>query len=247
MKYFLALVFLVLGFGSVTQARGLSPFVSDGCSSSPDGFVPGVELLECCIAHDIQYWKGGTYEEKEVADSEFKMCLYRKTLPVIADAYYESVKIGGLKELKAPWAWGYGWAPLRDYAPLSQIEKQEVQAKLPNLQLPLPLAKTYEMEEPRIAILKLHLQLKHGFTPTDISSVYRFVQLEAGKIQGVADVPSKKKYFQAMSASCPQGYYLVDATEYFATGALLVKAYGSCPELPIYSEPLDFSWLFNSK
>ncbi|WP_413287658.1 hypothetical protein [Bdellovibrio sp. HCB337] len=247
MKYLLALAFLILGFAAVSEAGALKPFVSDGCSSSPDGFVPGVELLECCLAHDVEYWKGGTFEEKEKADADFKMCLDKKTLPVIADAYYESVKVGGLTELKAPWAWGYGWAPLRDYAPLTEGEKREVQEKHPNFSIPLPLVKTYELEEPRIALIKFNLKLKHGFTPSDVSSIYRVVEMNRGKMNAVADVPSDNKYFQAMSDACPQGFYLVDATDFFTKGTMSVHAYGSCPKLPTYTTTLSIKWDFSNK
>lgn len=244
MRYFLVLAFCILGWSFSANAGKLTPFVSDGCSSSPDGFVEGAELLECCLIHDVQYWKGGTLEEKQQADAEFKMCLDKRTFPWMAQIYYQSVKVGGDADLGAPWAWGYGWKPLREYSPLTAEEKQSVQQMSPNLSVAVPLTRTYEMEEPRIAIVKMYLKLRHNLTPTDVSSVYRFAEMKDGKIQSVEDVPKDKKYLLLMSNNCPQGYYLADATDFFKTGTLPIKRFGTCPELPVYSTEFSISLFF---
>ena len=51
----------------------LSDFSSDGCSLFVDGTFENPELWkECCLKHDIAYWRGGTEEERASADLAFK-------------------------------------------------------------------------------------------------------------------------------------------------------------------------------
>ena len=71
MKYMLTL--LLLGFSNFALAGDLKPFTTDGCSSFPDGTLNHKTLwLKCCTAHDKAYWKGGTYQERIIADQALK-------------------------------------------------------------------------------------------------------------------------------------------------------------------------------
>jgi len=50
-------------------AAELKPFTTDGCSAFPDGTPAHRDLwLNCCIQHDLAYWKGGTHTERLNAD-----------------------------------------------------------------------------------------------------------------------------------------------------------------------------------
>ena len=43
-----------------SPAADIAPFTSDGCSSFPDGTPANQSLwLECCVRHDLAYWRGG--------------------------------------------------------------------------------------------------------------------------------------------------------------------------------------------
>ena len=91
----------------------LSDFTSDGCSLFIDGTFEDPDLWkECCLKHDIAYWKGGTRKEREKADIAFRECVKKKT---------------GNAELAR---WGYGWPVGRGYQPLSDSEKKMVEIKL---------------------------------------------------------------------------------------------------------------------
>ena len=48
-------------------------FKSDGCS-----FYPDQNLSSCCKAHDKVYWKGGTKQQRKVADKKLEKCVEKK-------------------------------------------------------------------------------------------------------------------------------------------------------------------------
>ena len=45
------------------------PFTTDGCSLFPDRALVGrADWCDCCLAHDLAYWRGGTEEQRLTAD-----------------------------------------------------------------------------------------------------------------------------------------------------------------------------------
>jgi len=118
-------------------AKILRPFSSDGCSSSPNGMnLTATEKnenpddnnswLECCYAHDIQYWTGGTLQDKQKADNRLSECISKKGFPKIAELYRTSVdQFGGPNSTKT-YRWGYGWNYQRSFGPLNPKEKEKV-------------------------------------------------------------------------------------------------------------------------
>ena len=121
------LVFLV----SCASTGELQPFTTDGCSSFPDGTRDHEDLwLQCCVAHDLAYWKGGTYGERKRADEELKDCVEQVGEPEIARLMLAGVRVGGTPYLPTSYRWGYGWPWPRSYRPLSTEEKAAVEAAL---------------------------------------------------------------------------------------------------------------------
>ena len=110
----------------------LSSFTSDGCSLFIDGTFENPELWkDCCFKHDIAYWKGGTREERAVADLAFKKCVERKTgNSELAELMYQAVRTGGEPYFPTWYRWGYGWPLGRGYRALSPVEKKMVNQKL---------------------------------------------------------------------------------------------------------------------
>ncbi|HWU42454.1 MAG TPA: hypothetical protein VN132_03415, partial [Bdellovibrio sp.] len=100
----------------------LKPFVSDGCSMSPDGLGANHSWVDCCIRHDIAYWLGGTREDKSNADHGLKACIAKKGFPEIAEIYYASVATMGGPSQNTSYRWGYGWNYRRAYSPLTEDE-----------------------------------------------------------------------------------------------------------------------------
>lgn len=110
----------------------LADFTSDGCSLFIDGTFENPELWkECCLLHDMAYWRGGTEEERKQADLAFKACVEKKTEdPVLANLMYEAVRAGGAPHFPTWYRWGYGWPIGRGYKALTPEEEQLVEQKL---------------------------------------------------------------------------------------------------------------------
>ncbi|WP_183107468.1 hypothetical protein [Massilia sp. Dwa41.01b] len=67
---------LALAGCATTKAPSLADFASDGCSMFPDGALVGkVDWCNCCVAHDLAYWRGGTAEERLQADRDLSNCV----------------------------------------------------------------------------------------------------------------------------------------------------------------------------
>lgn len=129
-----ALALLVLP--TVVAAQGLRPFTTDGCSVFPDGTIEQQSLwVNCCIRHDLSYWKGGTYAERLAADQALQACVAQVGEPEIAALMLAGVRIGGSPFYPTPYRWGYGWPWLRGYKALSAEELQAVQQELERFRL----------------------------------------------------------------------------------------------------------------
>lgn len=129
MTKILALVIFVilLPFTSNAFAENLQLFTSDGCSAFPDGSVSQKELwLECCTAHDLAYWQGGSYSERMNADLELHECVNKVGEEEIALLMLAGVRVGGSPFFPTAFRWGYGWSYPKFYGELTDQELQQV-------------------------------------------------------------------------------------------------------------------------
>lgn len=117
---------------SCSAGKAMRPFYSDGCSLFPDGKIGERRLwCDCCFAHDIAYWRGGTREDRELADRALRQCVFQRTGdPRLAALMYDGVRLGG-----APWfpnwyRWAYGWPYGRTYEPVTETEATQAAALL---------------------------------------------------------------------------------------------------------------------
>lgn len=118
-------------FGLPSTGR-LSPFVSDGCSSFPDGPPQQPERWRsCCLDHDLAYWRGGSYIEREQADAQLRACIAEVENQLLADTMWSGVRVGGSPLWPSDFRWGYGWPYGRGYRPLSPEERDIVQQLSP--------------------------------------------------------------------------------------------------------------------
>lgn len=102
----------------------LSPFSTDGCTKFDDGPPDNPTLWQhCCVEHDIYYWLGGTAEERLKTDEIFYQCIKATGDSSPARLMYNGVRAAGGPLSHKMYRWGYGWNRVRDYAPLSQEEK----------------------------------------------------------------------------------------------------------------------------
>ena len=114
------------------SAETLTPFSSDGCSLFPDSsLINNADWCECCIEHDIAYWKGGTMDQRKQADLKLKHCVMEKTDDaILAGLMYEGVRLGGSPYFYNWYRWGYGWSYDRKYKPLTGAEQDQARALL---------------------------------------------------------------------------------------------------------------------
>lgn len=122
---------------SYIKADELTPFTSDGCSLFPNGTITQNTLwLSCCTAHDVDYWQGGTYQERIDADQALKQCVAKVGHPEIAKLMLTGVRVGGTPYLPTSFRWGYGWPYPRFYVSLTKKEREQVnQLKPRNIQV----------------------------------------------------------------------------------------------------------------
>lgn len=80
-------------------------FISDGCTFFFDG-----TWGECCLAHDHDYWQGGSADLRDRSDKNFSACLYEKTgNRYMSLGAYGITRFLGVPYVTTPWRWGYGW------------------------------------------------------------------------------------------------------------------------------------------
>jgi hypothetical protein len=123
----LALVLALSGCTLPSQIRpgDLRAFTTDGCSGGfPEG-PPGHPNLwcDCCVAHDLAYWKGGTREQRKAADDTLRECVADKGKAVTGTVMEIGVRAGGTPYVPTSYRWGYGWPFVRGYLPLTPEEE----------------------------------------------------------------------------------------------------------------------------
>ena len=115
-----------------THVPGMRDFTSDGCSLFPNGNLEQRDLwCDCCFAHDIAYWRGGTQRERRQADETLRDCVIERTRnKVLANLMYEGVRASGHPAFPTWYRWAYGWNYGRGYQALAEEEQQQAREKL---------------------------------------------------------------------------------------------------------------------
>jgi hypothetical protein len=78
---------------------------SDGCTLIADG-----DIRDCCVAHDKDYFYGGTRKARRSSDNRLYECVCKKGGwdKVFAPFIWLGVRIGGLPFLPTRFRWGFG-------------------------------------------------------------------------------------------------------------------------------------------
>lgn len=103
-----------------------TPFATDGCSLFPDRLAGGADWRNCCVTHDLAYWRGGTRDERLDADHALEQCVAGRASRVLAGVMYAGVRLGGAPVLPTPFRWGFGWPYGRGYQPVSPAEDAQL-------------------------------------------------------------------------------------------------------------------------
>jgi len=130
--WFLVALAVAAALAGCAGPRRLRAFATDGCSAFPDqglGQLRG--WRECCVVHDMAYWRGGTWTERREADLALDACVERLTgSAALAGGMYAGVRVGGSALWPTSFRWGYGWLRDRPYAELSALEERLVDEEL---------------------------------------------------------------------------------------------------------------------
>lgn len=116
-KSIAALAAAAIGAQGISAIAALPKPYADGCSGGMSAFyrhvlhkLPAWE--GCCDTHDKAYEKGGTSDQRMIADGRLRDCVAATGHTVEAWAMWGAVKIGGQPFFPFGWRWGYG----RDYS-----------------------------------------------------------------------------------------------------------------------------------
>ena len=93
-------------------------FHSDGCSApTPElrAIFDRAEIRSCCIVHDMEYWRGGTYAQRLTSDLELALCVVALGFPIEAELMFGAVRVFGEPRTGQPYEWGFGWQDHRAY------------------------------------------------------------------------------------------------------------------------------------
>lgn len=117
---------LLLATSACLGPGKLRPFSSDGCSMFPDGsLVKPSSWKQCCLVHDMAYWRGGTHTQRLKADRALRRCVEEVTGDhALAESMYWGVRAGGSPYFPNSYRWGYGWQYERLYSPLDEDERR---------------------------------------------------------------------------------------------------------------------------
>jgi hypothetical protein len=110
---------------SCSSPSSIKPFTTDGCSLFPDKSLIGKkDWCDCCLTHDVAYWRGGTAEERLQADKALQACVENTTgNKALAELMLVGVRSGGGPYYFTTYRWGYGWPFGREYKALAPEER----------------------------------------------------------------------------------------------------------------------------
>jgi len=121
------LPFMLLLLAACQSDVRLMAFASDGCANhaaiSKAGDNSMNNWCECCVGHDIAYWRGGTVEQRDQADARLRDCVARQTgNRELANTLYHDLRSGGSAYFVDGYRWAYGWSNQRQYQALNERE-----------------------------------------------------------------------------------------------------------------------------
>ncbi|MCZ6782333.1 MAG: hypothetical protein O7G30_03400 [Proteobacteria bacterium] len=85
-------------------------FVTDACSMWPNSV-----WVDCCVHHDMDYWCGGSAEDRKRSDRALRACVSDAGRPRTSALMYWGVRAGGPPWMPMSHRWGYGWPWPRGY------------------------------------------------------------------------------------------------------------------------------------
>src|SRR5690242_11522788 len=93
---------------SCTSHSSIKPFTTDGCSLFPDrSLISHKDWCDCCVVHDLAYWRGGTAAQRLDADRALQACVVQTTGDkALAELMFTGVRAGGGPHYFTTYRWG---------------------------------------------------------------------------------------------------------------------------------------------
>lgn len=128
-------IFILVHFLFITIARAdypIAPFKTDYCTNYPEGTKTHPELWKhCCLIHDLNFWAGGSTQNRNKSDQNLKNCIHQSGAPITAWMMFLGVRIGSLSPIKySNKKWGHGWKNRSPYQLLSVDEINLIETEL---------------------------------------------------------------------------------------------------------------------
>jgi hypothetical protein len=105
---------MFLSFLSAVPALGQTSdddLLPDGTKSDGCTLIGGDEFKTCCVAHDRDYYFGGTENERRDSDKRLFECIAKKKsfgAKLASPFIWLGVRIGGTPLFQTPFRWGFG-------------------------------------------------------------------------------------------------------------------------------------------
>lgn len=129
--------YLILLFSLSAYSVELKPFVTDYCTYFFNGTLKSPKLwADCCHAHDLDYWVGGSSEDQLYSDQRLKSCIDSKGVKWMGALMYQGVRLGHHSPVKSKYHWSWGWQVKRKKVVLSSQEKKSILKKLKSVNAP---------------------------------------------------------------------------------------------------------------
>lgn len=202
--------------GAEPPAKKLYPFTTDGCSNWPNG-----NWLECCIVHDVSYWKGGTLEERKIADQKLGECVSRKNPEILGKLMEAGTQLGGSPKLPTSYRWGYGWNYNRNYLPLSPEELKQVEVYRSLAQLPPLIRLPPKLTE---ALSVLDRERRQNQIEKNLLS---YLKRQPQEVYFVQVSGHEGRHFQVFEKRCPQAYFEI-VFEFISEKVVKLEQVGEC-------------------
>jgi len=127
-----SVLLMVVFLTACARQEEIGAFRTDGCTLFPNrSLIDESDWCDCCLEHDIAYWKGGTEEDRLAADEALRLCVLERTGDeILAGLMFDGVRLGGSPYFPTWYRWGYGWPLNRGYQALTRAEEMVADRKL---------------------------------------------------------------------------------------------------------------------
>ncbi len=106
----------------------LKPFLTDYCTSYPEGTRQKPELWKhCCVEHDLYFWAGGSKSDRKETDVRLRECVAATGAHRQAKLIYAAVSIGANSPIRFKTKqWGHAFENRTRYLALTAEESNLV-------------------------------------------------------------------------------------------------------------------------